>query len=55
MGAELCGWLGWDGQKDEALILSSSDQEVGGNQEKALWKPTGGVPDHESCSHLQGS
>ena len=31
-----------DGQEGEELILSRSHQEVGGNQERASWKPTGG-------------
>lgn len=43
MTAELRGTSAFrDGQKDEELILSGTDQEVGGNQERTSWKPIGG-------------
>lgn len=31
-----------DGQKDGKLILSGSNKEVGGNEERKSWKPIGG-------------
>ena len=42
-----------DGQKDEELIqsLSRNDQEAGGSQERAPWKPVGGLHYHESYNH----
>lgn len=47
--AELCGTPACrDGQKDEELILSSSDQEVGVNQGRASWEPAGTFHYHES-------
>lgn len=52
--AELCGTPACrDGQKDEELILSSSDQEVGVNQGRASWEPAGTFHYHESYSRLQ--